>query len=163
MKITALLGTALILGIAVPAAAQMPPPPADGMPPSPGGPHGRMFGSMSDAGRRIMMEAMRGTDPRGDHSATQGARDRMLTILDADRLDVAALRQAMDAERETANASRIKHQAALLAGFQKLSLADRKAFVADARAMRARMESEIGKWQGRHGARKGGKMPPPPT
>ena len=153
MKTTTLMAAALLLGGTAPALAQMPP----GGPP--GSPHGRMFASMSEAGRATMIEAMRAADPRADKGMTAGARDRMLAILDADRLDVAALRQAMDAEREAANAARVRHQTAMLAGFQKLSLADRKAFVADARAMRARMEGRMGQWK------RGDKrppMPPPP-
>lgn len=162
MKTSIFLGAALMLGVAAPTMAQVPPPPAGSVPDSSAGvrgPHGRMFGSMSEAGRTTMMDAMRGADPRGDHAATKAARDRMLTILDADRLDVGALKQAMDAEREAANAARIKHQSAMLVGFQKLSLADRKAFVADARAMRARMESRMG--QGGPRGRKGAPPPPP--
>jgi uncharacterized membrane protein len=85
----------------------------------------------------------------------------MLTLLEADKLDSAALKRALDDERNAANANRERHQAAMLAGFTKLSVADRKAFVVDARAMKSRMESRM---QHRRGKRGGmaGDMPPPP-
>jgi len=166
MKIvTTVLGTALMLGFALPVAAQMPPPPADmaGDHGGPKGMHHDMFGSMSEPGRKRMMEAMRAADPRDDHSATKAARDRILAILDADRLDVPALKRAMDDERETTNAAKIKHQAAFLAAFQQLSLADRKAFVADARQLRARMDARMKDHKGgRMGGMGGMDMPPPP-
>ena len=96
------------------------------------------------------------------------ARDKILVLLDADKLDVAALKRAMEAERATAEAMHNKRQAALLGAYQKLSVADRKALVAEARAMRARMESRMSKKGApmmMHGA--GGMdgmedMPPPP-
>lgn len=160
-----MIAVAMIL-TAGPLAAQPVPPPGPGGPPmmrgGPGGPHGRMFGSMSDAGRRTMIEAMKGADPRADHEATKAARDRVLDVLDNDRLDVTALKRALDDEREASTAARMRHQAAMLAGFQKLSVADRKAFVADARAMRDRMEGKMKAWMGRRGGRGTGDMPPPP-
>ncbi len=165
MKFAAAALTALTIGAAMPAAAQMPPPPTGEMPD--GAMHGRgnpMFAGMSDAGRTTMHAALKGADPRADHAATSAARDRMLAILDADRLDTTALKRAMDDEREAANAAKVRHQAALLAGFQQLSLADRKAFVANARAMRTRMEGRMGGWPGRRGpgGPGGPGMPPPP-
>lgn len=99
------------------------------------------FAGMSEAGREVMREAMRDrSERRADRDAVRAARDRMLTLLDAERLDAGALRRAMDEEREIANASRERKQAQLLAGFAKLSVADRRAFVASSRAMRERME-----------------------
>ncbi len=101
--------------------------------------HGGMFGALSDAGRATMIKAMRTTNPRADSTAMMEARDRMLALLGAERLDVAALKQAMDKERTTAMALTARHQSAMLAGFQQLAPTDRHAFVADARARRARM------------------------
>lgn len=168
MKISAPAGAmiALLLAAAAPAVAQMPPPSpgADAMSGRHGGRmHGRdMFASMSEAGRKTMMEAMRsGGDRRAERAEVKAARDRMLTLLEADRLDNAGLKRALDDERNAANANRERHQAAMLAGFTKLSVADRKAFVADARAMRARMEARMQGWRGKRGG-PGGDMPPPP-
>ncbi len=127
--------------------------------------HGRdAFASMSEAGRATMREAMQaGGDRKTDREAVRAARDRMLAVLDADRLDNAALKRAMEDERNAANSSRERHQAAMLTAFGKLSVADRKAFVADARAMKTRMETRMKDWRGRRGpGGPGGDMPPPP-
>ena len=156
---------ALLLGAAtaLPAAAQTPPPPPPGAPmmAGPGGrgwSGGQMFPSMSPAGRTIMWEAMRGDDKKSDREAVKAARDKVLTVLDAPTLDVAALKRAMDEERALVDAQQAERQAAMLAAFQKLTPADRKAFVTDARAMRdrmgARMQQKRGGW---------GQTPPPPT
>lgn len=167
------LAALLLLGATVPAMAQMPPP-GDSMPDGSGpggpggrssmrGPHGmqRMLGSMSETGRSTMMAAMKSVDPRMMHEATKAARDRMLAVLDADRLDPVALKRAMDDERESASAAKLKQQGAMLVAFQQLSLADRRAFVADARAMRARMDSRMAEMRKRGGG-PDGTMPPPP-
>lgn len=170
-------GVALAMLLALPVAAQAAAP-APAPAPQPGmhaGPHGgkggmrmQMFASLSPAGQQVMRDAMKGIDRRADHAAIQAARDKILVLLDADKLDVAALKRAMEAERATAEAMHNKRQAALLSAYQKLSLADRKALVAEARAMRARMESRMSKKGApmmMHGA--GGMdgmedMPPPP-
>jgi uncharacterized membrane protein len=168
MKIVARSGAmiALLLAAAAPVAAQMPPPPPGAGMPGMGhgqrGMHGRgMFASMSEAGRKTMMEAMRaGGDRRAERDQVKAARDRMLTLLEAERLDTGALKKALDDERNAASASRERHQAAMLAAFGKLSVADRKAFVADARAMKTRMESRMKGWRGKRGGMDD--MPPPP-
>lgn len=162
---------------AAPVFAQSPPPPMPpGAPSGPGGyaaPRGmhampghgggmmgkRAFASLSEAGRATMTEAFRaGGDRKADRQAVKAARDRMLAVLDGDRLDVAALKRAMNDERSAANTSRERAQAALLAGFTKLSAADRKAFVADARSLKSRMEGRMRDWRGRRGD---DDMPPP--
>jgi Spy/CpxP family protein refolding chaperone len=166
----------LLLASAAPVLAQAAPP-APGAnatlvrPPRSDMRGGGMFAGMSEAGRATMREAMKaGGDPRAEHQAVKAARDRMLVILDADTLDTAALRRAMDDERKAAEATREKRQAAMLAGFTKLSVADRKAFVANARDMKERMETRMAKGRGGregHGGYEGrggpgGHMPPPP-
>ena len=168
----------LLLAGAAPVLAQMPPPPvgAPGMPAAAGkrggdqrgDRMGGMFAGMSDAGKAMMRDAMKaGGDPRTEHEAVKAARDRMMTLLEADKLDTAALKRAMDDERRAAEVSREKRQAAMLVGFTKLSVTDRKAFVANARAMKTRMEQRMGKMPGGRGSMRGpggpgGDMPPPP-
>lgn len=162
------LAALLLLGATVPAMAQMPPPPpVDAMSDGAGGrgmhgPHGmqQMFASMSPAGRATMMAAFKSTDRRMVHEATKAARDRMLAVLDADRLDPVALKRAMDDEREAASSAKLRQQGAMLVAFQQLSVADRHAFVADARAMRARMDSRMAEMRKRGGG-PDGMMPPP--
>ncbi len=99
------------------------------------------FAGLSEAGRSTMREAMRagGDDRRAAREQVKAARDRMLTVLEADRLDTAALKRAMDDEKRASSASHDRRQTAMLAAFQKLSLEDRKAFVTGARASRERM------------------------
>jgi uncharacterized membrane protein len=156
----------MMVAVATPVLAQMPPPqdaPQGGRMMKPGMFKGdRAFPSMSEGGRKTMMEAMQaGGDRRQGRDAVKAARDRMLTLLEADKLDNGALKRAMDEERNTANASRERHQAAMLGAFTKLSVADRKAFVTDSRAMKSRMEQRMQDWRGKRGGR-GDMMPPPP-
>ncbi len=165
----------LALAAAAPLLAQAAPPAGSAMTRAgPGGPGGwgrggmmrpeNAFPSMSPAGRQMMADAMRGgEDRKAEHEAVKASRDRMLDILAADRLDTGALKRAMDDERVAANAGRERHQAAMLAALTKLSVADRKAFVTDSRAMKARMEQRMEEWRGKRGMRgMGGDMPPPP-
>ena len=159
---------AVALSAALPLAAQ-------GGPPQPGmragdgmmrGPHPQPFAGMSEAGRRAVMNAMRpdGPSDRTDHERVRAARDRMLQILSADRLDSQALRHAMDDEREAANTMKARRQAALLQVLQDLNASDRKAFVDDARAMRGRFEGRMGMMK-RHMRGRGGldEGPQPPV
>ncbi len=155
--------------LSAPALAQTPPaPPA---PPAGMSHRGmdhramRMFPSMSEAGRATIREAMRaGGDREADRQKIEAAREKMLAALAADRLDTAAVKRAMDEERAVAEASRNAKQAAMLAAFQKLSVEDRKAFAADSRAMKARMEQRMASWRERWNQRRGpgGDMPAPP-
>lgn len=163
--------------MAAPALAQMPPPPpgaADHR-----GHQGmmgqRMFPSMSEAGRQTIREAMMaGDDRKANRQKVEAAREKLLTALAADRLDVAAVKRAMDEERAVAESSRDAKQAAMLAAFQKLTPEDRKAFAADSRAMKERMGKRMADWRERWKDRRGpnggpggpggprGDMPPPP-
>ncbi len=128
---------------AVPALAQFEGPP-------PGGPDGREmdrrgprpFAGMSEAGRRAVTEALRPSSDvdRAERARVGAARDRMLAVLGADRLDPQALKRAMDDERDAATAMHARRQAAVLQALQVLSTADRRAFVADAKSMRSRFE-----------------------
>jgi Spy/CpxP family protein refolding chaperone len=110
------------------------------------GPHGgaRMFPSMSEAGRKAMHEAMMaGGNRRDDRQKVAAAREKMLAALEAERFDAGAVKRAMDEERALSDATREQRQTAMLAAFQKLSAEDRKAFVTDSRAMKARMQGRM--------------------
>lgn len=127
------------------------------------GKHWGMYAGMSDAGKATMREAMKaGDDRRADREAVKAARERMLTALEAERLDAGALKRAMDDERKAAQAGHDKRQAAMLAGFTKLSAADRKAFVTNARMMKDRMEKRVIKLRERKVGQPGDMPPPPP-
>jgi uncharacterized membrane protein len=109
------------------------------------------FAGMSEAGQATMRAAMRdGFEERRDERAKiRAARDKMLAVVEADRLDTAALKRAMDEEREIAAASHVLRQDAMLAGLSKLSVEDRKAFVAGARTSRERVAERVGRMRER--------------
>jgi Spy/CpxP family protein refolding chaperone len=146
---TATLG---LLIVASPVLAQTPPPaspstsaatPEAAMGHHEGRRGGRMFSSLSEAGRATMREAMQASSRRTERAEIKAARDKMLTILEADRLDTAALKRAMDEERSIAATSHEKRQTAMLGALTKLSVTDRKAFVTEARQMRANMQERM--------------------
>lgn len=156
---------------AAPALAQPAPPPpppgyqggGPGMPGRDARKGDRMFPSMSEAGRAILREAMMaGGDRRAERAKVEAARERMMTALDAERFDAAAVKRAMDEERALAEATRQERQAVMLAAFGKLSAADRKAFVADSRAMKNRMDKRMQGWRERLRGRRNAPLAPPP-
>lgn len=140
MPIRLALGVALALA-AGPAMAQSVPPP-----PPPPNPlvihrlnHG-MLANLSPAGRRIMRDAMRIDDADADRAALTAARLRVLDLLEADRLDVAALSGAMAEERRLADLRQQQRQDEMLNAFRRLTPEDRKAFAHGMRAQQARVE-----------------------
>lgn len=147
-KATILLFAAVI---ATPALAQSAPPPASNTEAAPQRKPMMMnrgaFANMSDAGRATMREAMRAQHDPGHWEKLRTARDRVSALLAADRLDVAALRRAMDEERKLADAQQGRRQAAMLDAFQKLSVEDRKAFAAAAGQGRDRIERRVKNWR----------------
>ncbi len=159
MRTNKLIAATLATLLAAPVLAQTPPPPpaatgaGPGEPGMHGGRHGgrheRMFKSLSPEGRKIMADAMRAARNDDDRADIRAARDRVGALLSADKLDVNALRSAMDAERRLVDARHKDRQDAMLGAFQKLSVADRKAFVADAKAGADRMKARMGKWRDR--------------
>ena len=155
--------------IAAPALAQTANPPAHpAMQAAPGHEHGRagrmhrapMFQNMSPEGRKILTDAMRGTQE--DRASVAAARDRINTLVGADRLDTGALKRAMSDERRLVDGQHAKRQEAMLAAVQKLSVEDRKAFAADASKARADVERRTAEWRKRaEDRRKGGRNMPP--
>lgn len=104
--------------------------------------------NISPEGREILKEAMKGQHDADDRQKLREARERVSTLLAADKLDVPALRAAMQAERQLVNTRHAQRQEALLGVLPKLSAADRKAFAAEARAggdfVRHRMKRKEG-------------------
>ena len=170
LVLAALLATAPAL--AQPAPPAPPAPPAAGQYGGKAGMAGRhhggnrMFPSMSEAGRATMREAMMaGGDRSAKRAQIAAAREKMLAALEADRFDAAAVKRAMDEERALAQATKQERQVAMLTAFGKLSAADRKAFVADSRAMKRRVEERTQRWRERMRERRGAPPAPaaPPT
>lgn len=106
---------------------------------------GQMFPNVSPEGRAILRETMR-RDP-AEREQLRAARDRINGLVAADRLDVAALRRAMEEERRLVDANHARRQAGMLAAIQKLSPADRKAFAEDAQRGRADVEARTAEWR----------------
>lgn len=119
----------------------------------------RMFEALSDNGRRTMLDAMRSTDRAELRSRIAEARARMLRALEAERLDTTALRRAMQEEQTIADAARDLRQAALLEAYRALSLADRRALVAESRQLKDRMDKRLKHFR----ERRLGDVPPPPA
>lgn len=141
-----------LLLLSSPVLAQVVPPEA----PAGRGMMGRgAFSGMSEAGRTTMREVMRAgaEDRRAGRDAVRAARDRMLAVIEADQLDTAALKRAMDEERNVAMASHDRRQSAMLAGVSKLSIEDRKAFVSGARASREQMAARMDRMRERRANR----------
>ena len=146
----------LVLAAAAPALAQAPDDAT--------GRRAAMVAGMSEPGQQIMLSAMGGREGKAERMRVQAARDHMLDILDDDRLDVPALRRAMEDERTAVSAQQARRHAAMLGAFQQLSVADRKAFVAGTRTVRARFEQRADDVRERRLQRMGvpAGAPPPP-
>lgn len=109
------------------------------------GPWGVLSG-LSPDGQKIMREAMSPQRPTAaEQSAVRAARERTLNLIAADRLDIAAIRKAQADERAAAMAQHARQQDAMLAAYQKLSAADRKAFVDGMRGNQDRMRDALKK------------------
>lgn len=100
---------------------------------------GGMLHQLSPEGRDIMRQAMASGPREVNRDAVKTARKKMLDLLSADKLDVAALRNAMTEERSIAARQQEANQAAMLAAFQKLSAADRKAFAVSMHGMHRKL------------------------
>lgn len=100
---------------------------------------GGMLHQLSPEGRDIMRQAMASGPREVNRAAVKAARNKMLDVLAAEKLDVAALRNAMTEERSIAARQQEANQAAMLAAFQKLSAADRKAFAASMQGMHRKL------------------------
>lgn len=147
---------AVVLAVAAPALAQ-PAPPAPPQQPqreiqirrmSPGmtGFHEMdRFAGMSAEGRATLREAMRPQQTPQDREAVRSARQRVLGLIAADKLDVSAVRRAQAAERDLVIKQHERQQDAMLAAYQKLSAADRKAFAEGMRDREERMLESIKK------------------
>lgn len=112
----------------------------------PGSGPASVLAGLSTDGQRIMREAMRPQRPtEAEQSAVRAARERTLSLIAADKLDVSAIRKAQAEERAAAMAQHARQQDAMLAAYQRLSAADRKAFVDGMRGNQDRMRDALKK------------------
>lgn len=152
MKIAVLkaTGLALALSLGAPALAQQGPAVPPGAPMPMPAPHVKihtgqymMFGNMSPEGREIMKAARKAGHSPESKKAIKAARDRVLALIAAEKLDVSAVRKAQAEERELVMKQHARSQEALLSAYQKLSLADRKAFAESMRDREDRMADHL--------------------
>lgn len=145
---------AVVLAVAAPAFAQPAPPPPSPqrevqirrMSPGMMGFHEMdRFAGMSAEGRATLREAMKPQQTPQDREAVRSARQRVLGLIAADKLDVSAVRRAQAAERDLVIKQHERQQDAMLAAYQKLSPADRKAFAEGMRDREERMLESIKK------------------
>lgn len=102
--------------------------------------HSGLFAALSPEGRQILKAAHQSAHSDGTREQIKAARAQILTLLDADTLDVGALDRAMVTERNLVLVQQQRMHAAMLAAYQKLGAADRHAFVAATRAIEVRVD-----------------------
>lgn len=122
----------LALGMASPALAQAGPG-ARAM--------GDMFAGMSAEGRQIMTQAMMSARDPAVRDQLRAAHEQVLGLLSQPSVDRGALEKAMQAEDRIMIDQIQKQSESMLKAFMLLNAADRKAWVANDRAMRARMQT----------------------
>lgn len=106
-----------------------------------------MLRNMSPEGRRSLMAAMR-TTPE-DRAAVGAARDKVNSLIGADKLDSKALAKAMTDERRAVDAQHASKQQRMLAAIEKMSVEDRKALATDTKAARDKMQARMEAWRNR--------------
>jgi hypothetical protein len=97
------------------------------------------FASMSPEGRAIINDAMRRDRVPSNAEEVRRARQRVLDLIAADRLDIDAIRKAQAEERRVAMKEHAKAQERMLRAYRKLSPADRRAFAEGMRDQEERM------------------------
>ena len=106
-----------------------------------------MFRNMSPEGRKLMIDAMRPLADPQQRAQLKAARDRVNSLLVADKLDSTALARAMDDERRLVDAQHARRQQALLGALQKMSAEDRKAFAAASQMGREQMADRLKRYR----------------
>jgi uncharacterized membrane protein len=131
----------LALLMAVPAAAQPAPPPAEGAR-APAGNPGMIrwrdiIGKLSPEGQRIVAEHVRAErqDNADNRARLQAARDRIVNTMAAEPFAADALRKAFADERSISATHQQRRHEATVAMLNRLSPADRKLVAADVSRM----------------------------
>ncbi len=96
-----------------------------------------IFVDMSPEGANIIAEAIKAPQIPSNVEEVRRARQRVLDLISAESLDIAAIRKAQSEERSLAIKEHARSQEKMLKAYQRLSLSDRRAF---ARGMREREE-----------------------
>lgn len=120
-----LVGAALALGTAVPAASQTP------------------FGGLSPEGRARLAAAMAREEQPALNAAIMKARAKVLDLLSAEELDADAIADAQKEERRLVMQEHARAHARMLDAYKGLSAGDRQAFAAAVKMREARIRMEM--------------------
>lgn len=103
------------------------------------------FEGVSHQGRHLLAEAMAQTTDTEHGAAIRAARTRMLEILMAPTLDLAALARAQAEERKLVMQEHARAQARMRVAYQHLSDADRRAFAENMREREQKVAERMGR------------------
>lgn len=101
------------------------------------------FADMSPQGAAIIADAMQAQRIPSNAEEVRKARQKVLDLISAERLDIEAIRRAQAEERALAIKEHARAQEKMLKAYQRLSLQDRRAFAEGMRAQEERMMQHL--------------------
>ncbi|WP_374598791.1 hypothetical protein [Sphingosinicella sp.] len=101
------------------------------------------FADMSPQGAAIIAEAMQAQRIPSNAEEVRKARQKVLDLISAERLDIEAIRRAQAEERALAIKEHARAQEKMLKAYQRLSLQDRRAFAEGMREQEERMMQHL--------------------
>lgn len=101
------------------------------------------FADMSPQGMALIGEAMKRERIPANAEEVRKARQRVLELLSAERLDIGAIRRAQAEERAVAITEHALAQEKMLKAYQQLSVEDRRAFAEGMRMQEERMTKHM--------------------
>jgi uncharacterized membrane protein len=101
------------------------------------------FADMSPQGAAIIAEAMQAQRIPSNAEEVRNARQKVLDLISAEKLDIDAIRKAQAEERSLAIKEHARAQEKMLKAYQRLSLQDRRAFAEGMRAQEERMMQHL--------------------
>ncbi|WBX83855.1 hypothetical protein [Sphingosinicella microcystinivorans] len=101
------------------------------------------FTDMSPQGAAIIAEAMQAQRIPSNAEEVRKARQKVLDLISAEKLDIEAIRKAQAEERALAIKEHARAQEKMLKAYQRLSVQDRRAFAAGMREQEERMMQHL--------------------
>ncbi len=101
------------------------------------------FEGMSPQGAAVIAEAMQAQRIPSNAEEVRRARQKVLDLISAEKLDIDAIRKAQAEERSLAIKEHARAQEQMLKAYQRLSLQDRRAFAAGMRVQEERMMQHL--------------------
>lgn len=101
------------------------------------------FTDMSPQGAAIIAEAMQAQRIPSNAEEVRKARQKVLDLISAEKLDIEAIRRAQAEERALAIKEHARAQEKMLKAYQRLSVQDRRAFAEGMRAQEERMMQHL--------------------